>query len=256
MPLAALIFSTTACAKTVEEPVIEPQPVCPLPTWVEPPVLTAKACGNDVCLPWSQARDLGLWIGAARRWHDMAEICLNLGHFQRPTPLFIKPESAEDRAAKIRASGVNQIVVGMTLKGMDVKVEWRQCGEVNGFYEFDEHTLVMCYELLELSPGFVRFVAAHEMSHAIIMQLDIPYTGLHEMAADELGAVVLHVLDRQADILDAAEYFHKLGRPEAPWDPHPGDLRRWVLLTLLAGENGYFDHAVSTWARLLAGHRY
>lgn len=260
---ALLLCLTTSCAHTVEVPTPIPLPACPAPEWVPPPVLTSRSCGDDVCIPWREARDLATWIGQAARWHELAQVCLDTREPSRPTPFI---EAKQDHSffhltdiphvVMAHNVGVEEIVAGMTMRGMaPTKVIWKACGQPNGYYTPADNTITMCYELLDFGPGVTRFVAAHEMGHSVINQLRIPYTGLQEMAADELAAVVLHLTDHFQDVVDASTFFHDLGRTEDPLDPHPSDMRRFVLLWLLANETNYFDHALYTWACLLAPYR-
>jgi hypothetical protein len=109
---------------------------------------------------------------------------------------------------------------------VDVTIQWHECGFVNAWYFPGAKTVVLCEELKPFGPSIVRYVLAHEMAHAVIMQRDIPYTGSHEVAADELAALMLILIDREDDVLAGAAFWGNKGDEEDPEDDHPGDLRR------------------------------
>lgn len=77
-----LLISLMACTT----PVVVPQPKCVLPDVPSLPVLSAASAvvnGQDmVTLTPTNAVDLGLWIRAERRWHDVAVNCLHVGAHQ------------------------------------------------------------------------------------------------------------------------------------------------------------------------------
>lgn len=172
------------------------------------------------------------------------------------------PVILEESAAKQRWA--EMIVDSMTLDGMETDVLFADCGQVNAFYFYEAKTIVICNELIEtVNFGTLRFIVAHEMAHAIIVQKDLPYTGSHEDAADELAAVYLYTMGMQRDILDTAYWFYgmRANRPD-PWDDHtPAYYRAHKLACLYDGatgpnfdreECGYrFSRALRTWDRLL-----
>lgn len=157
----------------------------------------------------------------------------------------------------------SMIAESMTLDGMTVKMAFVACGEVNAYYYPSLKTVFMCNELLDESFGVIRFVAAHEMAHAIIMQKDLPYTGSHEDAADELAAVYLYANDLSDDVLEAAEWFYRFRQHKGPpFDDHTDpEKRAFKLLCLWDGARGSeseldvcydrFSRAMRTWDRLL-----
>lgn len=156
------------------------------------------------------------------------------------------------------------IVDSMTLDGMDVSLVFWRCGQVNAFYYPALKTVVVCGELLEeLNFSQVRFVVAHEMAHAIIMQRDLPFTGSHEDAADELAAVYLYSQDLRDDIFAAAEWFWDYRQYKGgPFDDHTDpEKRAYKLLCYWDGSRGAdseidvcydrFSRALRAWDRLL-----
>ncbi len=170
---------------------------------------------------------------------------------------FSGPAAATTDTPTVRED-VEAIVSDMTLEGMDVGLVFTKCGYVNAYYWPEYDTVVFCEEALEQGRGFARFVAAHEMTHAIIDQYSIPYTGSEEDAADELAAIALE----PEDVLEASLWFRRRGFPEDPRDSHSSNARRaWNLACLADGaderpvleECAYkYQHALWSWARLLS----
>jgi Zn-dependent protease with chaperone function len=155
------------------------------------------------------------------------------------------------------------VVEMMRMPGVHTTIKWTQCGEVNAYYSPRTKSVTLCYELLspDIDPAFVRFVLAHELAHGVIMQRDIPYTSLHEAAADELAAVMLLVYGDEEAVRAASSYWYGNNGDEDPWDPHPSDMRRAITLYCLAegathspslGCTGYeWQHSLAAWMKLL-----
>lgn len=80
--LAASLMLTallSSCVKVVEVPVMMPRPPCPLkPDVPDEPHLSPGSDGHSVTLPWTEARDLGIWIRDNRRERQMARVCLEI----------------------------------------------------------------------------------------------------------------------------------------------------------------------------------
>jgi len=90
----------------------------------------------------------------------------------------------------------------------DIRLKTKDCGEVNAFYDSDEHSVTVCYELMEhfykvfRSVGesdqkaydkmfdAVRFAFLHEIGHALIDTYNIPITGNEEDAADRCSTFI------------------------------------------------------------------
>ena len=90
----------------------------------------------------------------------------------------------------------------------DIDLKTKDCGEVNAFYNADEHSVTVCYELMEhfykvfRSSGLsdqkaydkmfdaVRFAFLHEIGHALIDTYNIPITGNEEDAADRCSSFI------------------------------------------------------------------
>lgn len=150
----------------------------------------------------------------------------------------------------------------MRYPGLEVTVEWVPCGTPNAFYIPRTRTVRMCTELLPTHPpGVIRFFFAHEMAHALIHQLEVPFTYSEEAAADELAAVILVLSNNAEDVSDAADWFatkHMEGWVVHPLIDHPDHLKRAVVLKCLSmGREAPpqcprdWNRAVWTWGRLL-----
>ncbi len=90
----------------------------------------------------------------------------------------------------------------------DINLKTKDCGEVNAFYDSNEHSVTVCYELMEhfykafRSDGLsdekaydkmfdaVRFAFLHEIGHALIDTYNLPITGNEEDAADRCSSFI------------------------------------------------------------------
>ena len=90
----------------------------------------------------------------------------------------------------------------------DIYLRTKDCKQVNAFYDPNDRSVTMCYELMEhfykafKSAGdtedksydkmfdAVRFVFLHEIGHALIDQYKLPVAGNEEDAADRLSSYV------------------------------------------------------------------
>jgi len=90
----------------------------------------------------------------------------------------------------------------------DIYLKTKDCGEVNAYYDSNEHSVTVCYELMEhfykvfRSVGesdqkaydkmfdAVRFAFLHEIGHALIDTYNIPITGNEEDAADRCSSFI------------------------------------------------------------------
>lgn len=86
-----------------------------------------------------------------------------------------------------------------------------ECGQVNAFYNPQQHSITICYEFLDdlfqlfsqtqlpedqknkLFNGALAFTILHEAGHAAIAELSIPAVGREEDAADQFAALVFVV---------------------------------------------------------------
>lgn len=90
----------------------------------------------------------------------------------------------------------------------DIFLRAKDCGEVNAFYDGEENSVTVCYELVEhfynvfrrggLSEekarvkmfDAARFAFLHEIGHALIETYQLPITGSEEDAADRCSAFI------------------------------------------------------------------
>lgn len=90
----------------------------------------------------------------------------------------------------------------------DISLRAKDCEEVNALYNPNDHSITVCYELMEhfykifKSVGrseetasqnmfdSVRFVFLHELGHALIDSYNLPITGNEEDAADRLSSYI------------------------------------------------------------------
>jgi len=132
----------------------------------------------------------------------------------------IKQEKLLERAA----DGLNHALI----LPHDIFLKSKDCGDVNAFYNPDDHSVTVCYELMEQffrdfkSEGYddkkaydmmfdaIRFVFLHEIGHALIDTYKLPVTANEEDAADRCSSFInLEELgdDGVKAVLAAAEAF-------------------------------------------------
>lgn len=160
---------------------------------------------------------------------------------------------------------LDPVIGHFAFPGVELTVRWEACGQVNAFYDGHGH-VIMCTELVRaMTPGQIRFILAHELSHGVIHQLELPTTGSSEVAADYLAAYILYFGGNSRDILEMARYFFQRGGDEDPADPHPGNVRRGLYLYCLgkgpnppptaiwcgSGDDGIWNRNRWVWTTLL-----
>jgi len=90
----------------------------------------------------------------------------------------------------------------------DITLRTEDCGEINAFFDSNDNTVTVCYELMEhyhkmfKSVGLneqksydkmndaVRFAFLHEIGHALIYNYKLPITGNEEDAADRCSSFI------------------------------------------------------------------
>ena len=93
-------------------------------------------------------------------------------------------------------------------------IRFAQCNDDNAWYDPDEHTVTLCYELVrhiqDIAPkgrragvtrqdailGSVYFTLHHEIAHAVIDMLEWPVIGREEDGADMVAAYAILTLDK------------------------------------------------------------
>ena len=140
----------------------------------------------------------------------------------------------------------------------DVTITWKECGEVNAFYDPDSKHLIMCYdlvkyfddtfyydgesdqELLNKTLGATTFTFLHELGHGLIDVYNLPATGKEEDAVDQFSTILLLQAGpngKQA-IESAALWFYISGSranlEDMPfWDEHSFDTQRFYEIACL-----------------------
>jgi hypothetical protein len=182
-----------------------------------------------------------------------------------------------------------------------VGLRYAECGEVNAWYDPATREVRICLELVErlaedfgasidddgefadAVDGAARFIALHEVGHALVDVLEIPVTGREEDAVDQLSAWLLLDGAGGADaVLSAAAAFALFGEGRAAQetdfaDQHSLDQQRyynmlcWVYGSAPARQRDLVDDGVlpavraeaceaefaqlkRSWKRLLAPH--
>jgi len=134
----------------------------------------------------------------------------------------------------------------------DIAVVFRECGEINAFYEPKGPEVVLCRELVDhlvdvfdpliqdqevadrMAIGATVFIVLHELGHALVDAHDIPVTGREEDAVDQLATWLLVARGEEGEelALDAASWFaiaHGGTRAAKGmlWDEHSLDEQRF-----------------------------
>lgn len=110
----------------------------------------------------------------------------------------------QDKLLERAADGLNRALI----LPHDIYLRAKDCAQVNAFYNPDDHSVTVCYELMEhfykvfRSGGYderkaydkmfdaVRFVFLHEIGHALIDTYKLPMTGNEEDAADRCSSYI------------------------------------------------------------------
>lgn len=146
----------------------------------------------------------------------------------------------------------------------DITLVTRDCGEINAFYRRDDHSVTMCYEIMDFYYELFRrgdydereatqkmfdamqFIFLHEIGHALIDAYSLPIAGNEEDAADKLSSYInLKELDETGSraAIAAAEAFNlqsqtQSGKELPFYDEHLLDQQRFYnILCQLYGSN-------------------
>ncbi len=167
-------------------------------------------------------------------------------------------------------------VLARGLEAMRQKVRWPRplpvrfadTGKVNAWYQPGDHSVTVDYSLLDflyktfdsdaryrpqaetLALRAGRFILLHELGHALMDELNLPYTGKNEDCADQLAVLLADALEGPEGRLDAqagAQWFLLMGWNKQQdvskvhfWDEHSFDLQRYfnVLIYLECAHPG------------------
>jgi hypothetical protein len=127
-------------------------------------------------------------------------------HLKIETPRY-KEIDRQVRDARLLENASQKLNKALILP-RNIVLRTKDCNEVNAFYDANERSVTMCYELMEhfyrtfKSTGMadekayekmndaVRFVFLHEIGHALIDQYKLPVAGNEEDAADRCSAYI------------------------------------------------------------------
>lgn len=170
---------------------------------------------------------------------------------------------------------MTKIVVGLDLRTRlprALPVTFKECGQINAFYQPGAHAISMCHDLyddlvglfkkagaddaksIELARGTLFFTFFHEFGHALVGELGLPITGKGEDAADELATLVMIQLGAPGfkAALAAAQWFDTMakqpGHKNVFYDSHSFDEQRVVSITCLL-----YGADQKRWAPLMKG---
>ncbi len=153
------------------------------------------------------------------------------------------------------------VASAMMFTGVETTYSWKNCGFINAFYQPSTRHVSLCNELRVLPPGVIRYILAHELSHGVIIQRNLGFTGSSEWAADELASLVLLLVGHDGDVTAGAKFWLDRSSPEDPYDEHLGDERRgYGMLCMVASKKAGHDlwgcdiqwrHVVHAWSVLL-----
>lgn len=154
----------------------------------------------------------------------------------------------------------------------DVFVDFDECGEENAFYDSENTTITVCYELIKyyadsahaeyqedyaqevLDAGFFTFF--HELGHALVDQYQLPVVGREEDAVDAFAAVLMLQAEEENAVLAGMAQFdldavYEAEQEELPfWDEHSLSAQRvYNVSCLIYGSDpeGYADFIETGW---------
>lgn len=143
-------------------------------------------------------------VPAAAKKKDNGDFIAEYTEVQSPA---FKEIDRQVREARLLENAARKLNAALMLP-RDIRLRTKDCKEINAFYDADDHSVTMCYELMEhfyrtfKSGGAsdevayqkmndaVRFVFLHEIGHALIDQYDLPVAGNEEDAADRCSAYI------------------------------------------------------------------
>lgn len=127
-------------------------------------------------------------------------------HEEVSTPRYVEIDN-QIKGEKLLEKAASQLNAALSLPE-DITLRTKDCKEINAYYDPNDSSVTMCYELMEhfyasfrssgsnekdaYSQMFdaVRFVFLHEIAHAIIDKYKLPIIGNEEDAADRCSAYI------------------------------------------------------------------
>lgn len=193
-----------------------------------------------------------------------------VSHEDVSTPRYVEIDN-QIKQEKLLEKAASQLNAALSLPG-DITLRTKDCKEINAYYDPNDGSITMCYELMEhfyasyRSDGLsekdaysqmfhaVRFVFLHEIAHALIDKYKLPIIGNEEDAADRCSSYInLEELgqDGVKAILAAADAFaieskRTAGAKKNMADEHLlGEQRYYNALCMVYGSNP------SSWEKLV-----
>jgi hypothetical protein len=191
-------------------------------------------------------------------------------HEDVSTPRYVEIDR-QVKDEKLLEKAAGQLNAALSLPE-DISLKTKDCKEANAYYDPNDSSITMCYELMEHFYGSfrssgvsekdaygqmfdaVRFVFLHEIAHALIDKYNLPIIGNEEDAADRCSAYInLEELgqDGVKAILAAADAFaieskRNAGAKKNMADEHLlGEQRYYNALCMVYGSND------SKWEKLV-----
>jgi hypothetical protein len=111
------------------------------------------------------------------------------------------------REEKVLESAAKDLNRNLSLP-YDITLVTRDCGEINAFYNPKDHSISMCYEIMDFYYALfkkagmsdreastkmfdtMQFIFLHELGHALIDAYQLPVTGNEEDAADKVSSYI------------------------------------------------------------------
>jgi len=123
----------------------------------------------------------------------------------------------------------------------DIGILIEDCGSISAYYDQDDSSVVLCYELLDLLIGvyqeddgvriFIDYILHHELAHALIDILDLPIAGTEEDAADAIAIVLAIEINSAtpADKINNAKTMILAGSLYLPlFEDRVADINIWI----------------------------
>jgi hypothetical protein len=153
------------------------------------------------------------------------------GHCKVVYPPTDPPKYAEANE-NLRQSGELEVIADELNAALsipeDVTITFKECGEVNAYWQPQTRSINMCYELMEyfartfkdnaqteeelarIIGDATAFTFFHELGHGLVDILQLPATGKEEDAVDQLSTFVLLTTDQREGgrtVLSGAQWF-------------------------------------------------
>lgn len=175
------------------------------------------------------------------------------------------------KSEKVLENAANRLNQALILP-YDIALRTKDCGQVNALYDPNDHSVTVCYELMEYyyklfkSTGktddaayekmnnAVRFAFLHEIGHALIDTYKLPIMGNEEDAADRCSSYISleEIPDGVKYVLAAADAFAVESKMSASENRNPADehllqkQRFYNSLCLIYGSNAdKYDYFVT-----------